>query len=335
LSEPFGALPRKCYCYYYYHYYYYFCVQLNREVLTVKGREDWTQHELEEVLARRFLQADVRLNLDGQVRGEWQGTTQQASVRIRGGRSEPEEEPDGEEEDEDDGAWWETEEDTRELLAGITAQIREHDEVWRTQEALRHRIERYLEIMNRIQAETTDPERTQRLQTENRLLEQALAEMNEGWRREHRWCIRHPDRKRREECGLARAPDGWALCKLRWQRDARWIMVSPGDAEGVIACACTIWGQRRYVLSEEMEMTALADWHRKVIRLTSAGWEERQEVVFHVVLDRSPERILGFVGMSALTVREVIRARFRTADFGLSWDEQPVDESWADTWRLI
>jgi transposase len=52
-----------------------------------------------------------------------------ATIRIRGGRREEEEEPDGEEEDEDDGALWEMEEDTRELIARLSAEIDELEEL--------------------------------------------------------------------------------------------------------------------------------------------------------------------------------------------------------------
>jgi NTP pyrophosphatase (non-canonical NTP hydrolase) len=75
------------------------------------------------------------------VQESWQGTTQLATIRIREGRSEREEEPDGEEEDEDDGALWETEEDTRELLARIAEEVGELEELSRIQKALIPRIE--------------------------------------------------------------------------------------------------------------------------------------------------------------------------------------------------
>jgi hypothetical protein len=71
---------------------------------TVAGRSTWTQAELEDVLDSRFLRSGVRLNMQEPMTESWQGTTKTATVMIRGGRSEPEEEPYGEEEDEDDGA---------------------------------------------------------------------------------------------------------------------------------------------------------------------------------------------------------------------------------------
>jgi hypothetical protein len=227
------------------------------------------------------------------------------------------------------------EEDTRELLARLQAEIREHDEIWETQEGLRRSIERYLETARRIQAETGDPETAQRLLAENQLLEQALAALNDGWRREHARLMRLLNRKQREECGLKRPPDQWVLCKLRWQRDARWVMVRPGDAEMVAECACTIWGQRRYFLPEEMIGLQPEDWHRKVIRLTTQEREDRRTVVFYIILDRHPEMILGYEGMTAQSLREMIRARFRIEDCVLPWGEQPVDESWANDWRVI
>jgi predicted RNase H-like nuclease (RuvC/YqgF family) len=45
--------------------------------------------------------------------------------------------------------------------------------------------------------------------------------------------------------------------------------------------------------------------------------------------------MLGYEGMSAEMLREMIRARFRIEDCVLPWGEQPVDESWANDWRII
>jgi hypothetical protein len=156
---------------------------------------------------------------------------QTATIRIRGWRSETEEEPDGEEEDEDDGALWESVEDMRELIIRLSEEIGELDEPNRMQLALIPRIERYFAGAHQIQKEiANDEDRAQRIQGENQHLAQVLEEIQEGRHRDHARMMRLLDRRRRQERGLMQLSNArdWTLCKLRWHGDARWVMARPG-----------------------------------------------------------------------------------------------------------
>jgi hypothetical protein len=177
-----------------------FHVQLDRKQITMAGRSDWMEVELEDVLASRFLRVGVRLNTQGPITEDWQGTTQMATIRTRGGRREEEKEP--------DGAPWETEADARELTARLSEEIGELDELNRMQLALIPRIERYLAGANQIREEiANDAERVQRIQSENQHLVQALAEIQEGRNRDHVKLMRLLDHRRREEHGLTQLGD--------------------------------------------------------------------------------------------------------------------------------
>jgi hypothetical protein len=84
---------------------------------------------LEDTLGGRFMRGGIRLiNTSATVEKNWQGTTKNAVIRIRGGNPEEEEAEREEEETE-----WESEEETRTKLENLDAEERELREMARKQ----------------------------------------------------------------------------------------------------------------------------------------------------------------------------------------------------------